>query len=57
MLVVSAAACLDAQREVILMQLYMQTKNRFYCNFTEFGAIRSKLAEMATSVMLGRSAT
>jgi hypothetical protein len=57
MLVVSAAACLDAQREVVLMQLYMQTKVG-YAAISQFGAIRSKLAENGNFLLCwGRSAT
>jgi alkylation response protein AidB-like acyl-CoA dehydrogenase len=56
MLVVSlAAACLDAQRRVITNATVYANDRIHLTAISEFGAIRSKLAEMATLVMLGKA--
>jgi alkylation response protein AidB-like acyl-CoA dehydrogenase len=53
-----AAACLDAQRRVITnATVYANDRIQFNTAISEFGAIRSKLAEMATSCYAGESAT
>lgn len=46
-----AAACLDAQRRVIDSAVkYANDRVQFNTPIAKFGAIRSKLAEMATGV-------
>ena len=53
-----AAACLDAQRRVITnATAYANERLQFNTPIAQFGAIRSKLAEMATSCYAGESAT
>lgn len=53
-----AAACLDAQRRVITNAVvYANERIQFNTAISQFGAIRSKLAEMATSCYAGESAT
>jgi alkylation response protein AidB-like acyl-CoA dehydrogenase len=52
-----AAACLDAQRRVITNATAYANDRIHLTAISEFGAIRSKLAEMATLVMLVESAT
>ena len=53
-----AAACLDAQRRVISSSVkYANERIQFNTAISQFGAIRSKLAEMATSCYAGESAT
>jgi len=53
-----AAACLDAQRRVITnATAYANERLQFNTPISQFGAIRSKLADMATSCYAGESAT
>jgi len=53
-----AAACLDAQRRVISGSIkYANERIQFNTPIAKFGAIRSKLADMATSCYAGESAT
>ena len=53
-----AAACLDAQRRVISSSVkYANERIQFNTPIAQFGAIRAKLAEMATSMYAGESAT
>ncbi|MGL3000640.1 acyl-CoA dehydrogenase family protein [Flavobacterium sp. RSSB_23] len=53
-----AAACLDAQRRVISGAVnYSNERIQFNTPISQFGAIRSKLAEMATSCYAGESAS
>ncbi len=53
-----AAACLDAQRRVTdLAVKYANDRVQFNTPIAEFGAIKSKLAEMATSAYVGESAS
>jgi alkylation response protein AidB-like acyl-CoA dehydrogenase len=53
-----AAACLDAQRRVISGAVkYANERVQFNTPIAQFGAIRLKLAEMATSCYAGESAT
>lgn len=53
-----AAACLDAQRRVTSNAInYANERVQFNTPISQFGAIRSKLAEMATSAYAGESAT
>ncbi|MCK8141593.1 acyl-CoA dehydrogenase family protein [Flavobacterium sp. I-SCBP12n] len=53
-----AAACLDAQRRVITSSVkYANERIQFKTPISQFGAIRSKIAEMATSCYAGESAT
>ncbi|MFE3871074.1 acyl-CoA dehydrogenase family protein [Flavobacterium sp. ZS1P70] len=53
-----AAACLDAQRRVITSSVqYANERIQFNTPISQFGAIRSKLAEMATSCYAGESAS
>ena len=53
-----AAACLDAQRRVISNATkYANERVQFNTPISHFGAIRYKLAEMATSCYAGQSAT
>ncbi len=52
-----AAACLDAQRRIISNAVkYANDRVQFNVSISTFGAIRSKLAEMATSCYAGESA-
>jgi len=53
-----AAACLDAQRHVTTNAIiYSNERVQFNTQISQFGAIRYKLAEMATSAYAGESAT
>lgn len=53
-----AAACLDAQRRVISNAVnYANERIQFNTPIAQFGAIKSKLAEMATSCFVGESAS
>jgi len=53
-----AAACLDAQRRVISASVnYANERIQFNTPISQFGAIRSKLADMATSCYAGESAS
>lgn len=53
-----AAACLDAQRRVTSQAVnYANERIQFNTPIAQFGAIRYKLAEMATSAYAGESAT
>lgn len=53
-----AAACLDAQRRVTTNAIkYSNERVQFNTQISQFGAIRYKLAEMATSAYAGESAT
>ncbi|PWA07371.1 acyl-CoA dehydrogenase family protein [Flavobacterium psychrotolerans] len=53
-----AAACLDAQRRVITNSTkYANERIQFNTAISQFGAVRSKLAEMAASCYAGESAT
>ncbi|WP_035671233.1 acyl-CoA dehydrogenase family protein [Flavobacterium sp. 83] len=53
-----AAACLDAQRRVISGSVkYANERIQFNTAISQFGAIRYKLAEMATSCYAGESAS
>jgi alkylation response protein AidB-like acyl-CoA dehydrogenase len=53
-----AAACLDAQRRVTSNAInYANERIQFNTPISSFGAIRYKLAEMATSTYAGESAT
>ncbi|HQW70045.1 MAG TPA: acyl-CoA dehydrogenase family protein, partial [Flavobacterium sp.] len=53
-----AAACLDAQRRVTSGAVnYANERVQFNTPISQFGAIRYKLAEMATSAYAGESAT
>ncbi len=53
-----AAACLDAQRRVTSHAInYANERQQFNTPIANFGAIRYKLAEMATSCYAGESAT
>jgi alkylation response protein AidB-like acyl-CoA dehydrogenase len=53
-----AAACLDAQRRVTSGAIkYANERIQFNTPISQFGAIRYKLAEMATSCYAGESAT
>ncbi|AWG27029.1 acyl-CoA dehydrogenase family protein [Flavobacterium kingsejongi] len=52
-----AAACLDAQRRVISASVkYANERVQFNTPISSFGAIRSKIAEMATNIYAGESA-
>ncbi|WP_353779450.1 acyl-CoA dehydrogenase family protein [Winogradskyella sp. 3972H.M.0a.05] len=52
-----AAACLDAQRRVITEAVkYANERVQFKTPIVKFGAIKSKLAEMATNAYAGESA-
>lgn len=53
-----SAACLDAQRRIITNSVkYANERIQFNTPIAQFGAIRSKLAEMAASCYAGESAT
>lgn len=53
-----AAACLDAQRRVTTGSIkYANERVQFNTPIAQFGAIRSKLADMATNTYAGESAT
>ena len=53
-----AAACLDAQRRVTSGAIkYAVERVQFNTSISQFGAVRQKIAEMATSLYAGESAT
>jgi alkylation response protein AidB-like acyl-CoA dehydrogenase len=53
-----AAACLDSQRRVLETALqYATERKQFKTPIAEFGAIKAKLAEMATNTYAGESAS
>ncbi|MDD7913300.1 acyl-CoA dehydrogenase family protein [Polaribacter ponticola] len=53
-----AAACLDSQRRVLETALqYATERKQFKTPIAEFGAIKAKLAEMATNCYAGESAS
>ena len=53
-----AAACLDAQRRVVTEAVkYANERIQFKTAIVNFGAIKAKLAEMATNVYVGESAS
>ena len=53
-----AGACLDSQRRVTSSAIqYAVERRQFDTPIAEFGAIKSKIAEMATSAYVGESAT
>ena len=53
-----AAACLDSQRRVTSIAInYANERKQFKTAISEFGAIKSKIAEMATSTYVGESAS
>ena len=53
-----AAACLDSQRRVTTAAVnYANERKQFKTPIAEFGAIKSKLAEMATNTYVGESAS
>ncbi len=53
-----AAACLDSQRRLITQSVtYANERIQFKTPIAQFGAIRSKLAEMATNCYIGESAS
>ncbi|MFD2519088.1 acyl-CoA dehydrogenase family protein [Salinimicrobium flavum] len=53
-----AGACLDAQRRVITSSVnYANERVQFKTPIAQFGAIKSKIAEMATSAYVGESAS
>ncbi|WP_430613265.1 acyl-CoA dehydrogenase family protein [Flavobacterium sp. JP2137] len=53
-----AAACLDSQRRLISQSVnYANERIQFKTPIAQFGAIRSKLAEMATNCYVGESAS
>jgi alkylation response protein AidB-like acyl-CoA dehydrogenase len=53
-----AAACLDSQRRVTSIAVnYANERKQFNTPISEFGAIKSKIAEMATNTYIGESAS
>jgi alkylation response protein AidB-like acyl-CoA dehydrogenase len=53
-----AAACLDSQRRVITQAVqYATARKQFKTPIADFGAIKAKLAEMATNAYVGESAS
>ena len=53
-----AAACLDSQRRITSLGVqYANERKQFKTRISDFGAIKVKLAEMATSTYAGESAT
>jgi alkylation response protein AidB-like acyl-CoA dehydrogenase len=53
-----AAACLDSQRRVLSTAInYANERKQFNTPIANFGAIKTKLAEMATAAYAGESAT
>ena len=53
-----AAACLDSQRRITTNSLrYATERKQFKTAIVDFGAIKSKLAEMATSLYAGEAAS
>lgn len=52
-----AGACLDSQRRITTMAVqYANERKQFKTRISDFGAIKVKLAEMATSAYVGESA-
>ncbi len=53
-----AAACLDSQRRILTTAVnYANERKQFKTPIADFGAIKTKLAQMATSAYAGESAT
>tara|TARA_R110000787_G_scaffold86285_3_gene183992 strand:- start:7904 stop:9700 length:1797 start_codon:yes stop_codon:yes gene_type:complete len=53
-----AGACLDSQRRITSYAIqYASERKQFNTPIAEFGAIKSKIAEMATNAYVGESAT
>ena len=53
-----AAACLDSQRRILTTAVqYANERKQFKTRISDFGAIKVKLAEMASSAYAGESAT
>lgn len=53
-----AAACLDSQRRITSLGVqYANERKQFKTRISDFGAIKVKIAEMATSAYAGESAT
>ena len=53
-----AAACLDSQRRILSIAVnYANERKQFKTRISDFGAIKTKLAEMASSAYAGESAT
>ncbi|WP_369047599.1 acyl-CoA dehydrogenase family protein [Tenacibaculum sp. UWU-22] len=53
-----AAACLDSQRRITTSAVqYANERKQFKTRISDFGAIKVKLAEMATNAYVGESAT
>lgn len=53
-----AAACLDSQRRILTTAVqYANERKQFKTPIADFGAIKTKLAQMATSAYVGESAT
>ncbi len=53
-----AGACLDSQRRITSYSIqYANERKQFNTAIAEFGAIKSKIAEMATNTYVGESAT
>lgn len=53
-----AAACLDSQRRLITQSVnYANERIQFNTKIAQFGAIRSKLAQLATNAYIGESAS
>jgi len=53
-----AAACLDSQRRITSIAVnYANERKQFKTPISEFGAIKSKLAEMTTNTYVGESAS
>ena len=53
-----AAACLDSQRRILTTAVnYANERKQFKTPIADFGAIKTKLAKMATSAYAGESAT
>ena len=53
-----AAACLDSQRRITSIAInYANERKQFKTSISEFGAIKSKIAEMATNAYIGEAAS
>lgn len=53
-----AGACLDSQRRILSIAVnYANERKQFNTRISDFGAIKVKLAEMATNAYVGESAT
>jgi alkylation response protein AidB-like acyl-CoA dehydrogenase len=53
-----AGACLDSQRRIVSIAVnYANERKQFKTRISDFGAIKVKLAEMATNAYVGESAT